>query len=352
MENTVKIDYFAVTIHDVSPEEVIENILGIALENFSLEPWGVNRYTRHYVCSEIRIYFNENSDSHMGVHIELKGQGCRQYEEFLNGNEQNWVTLVQCLFTYRVNFTRIDIANDIYDSQLSISTMRDYVKRGLCISRAVICQYHENDEIRTGEIVGETLTFGSRANQQWCVYNKLMEQESKGKKNLNMQSWIRAELRCWKEKANIIAKQIKKGRALVEIYFEAVNGHYRFISPKAKDKNKSRRPAVKWWKDYVKTEEKTMLSVKREKTTLERSINWTEHQVSRTLAKIYLAHEKAYGHKSADDYVINLLQLGLNRITESDEKEIEQYSRESQSGSYWGTKKGDLPKGNRTHKTN
>ena len=49
----------------------------------------------------------------MGVYVELKGQGCRQYEEFLNGNENNWVTLVNRLYQYQVNFTRIDIANDI-----------------------------------------------------------------------------------------------------------------------------------------------------------------------------------------------------------------------------------------------
>ena len=34
----------------------------------------------------------------MGVFIELKGQGCRQYEEFLNSNENNWIALITRLY--------------------------------------------------------------------------------------------------------------------------------------------------------------------------------------------------------------------------------------------------------------
>lgn len=111
MQNSVKIDYFAVTVKETSPEKVLEDILLMPLENFALLPWGHNKYQFHYACSEIKVYFNQKL-SNMGVYVELKGQGCRQYEEFLNGNENNWVTLVNRLYQYQVNFTRIDIANE------------------------------------------------------------------------------------------------------------------------------------------------------------------------------------------------------------------------------------------------
>lgn len=38
------------------------------------------------------------------------------------------------------------------------------------------------------------------------------------------------------KKANIIAKQLAEKRPLSAIYFEAINGHYRFVRPNAKDK--------------------------------------------------------------------------------------------------------------------
>lgn len=82
---------------------------------------------------------------------------------------------------------------------------------------------------------------------------------------------VRAELRCWQEKANIIATQIQSRKPLVAIYFEAINGHYRFVTPNAKDKNKRRRKNVKWWQEYVQTEKKTILSIKRDKPTLKQS---------------------------------------------------------------------------------
>ncbi len=44
----------------------------------------------------------------------------------------------------------------------------------------------------------------------------------------------KVELRCWQEKANLLAQQIKKGRSHKEIYFEAINGHYRFVGPRDK----------------------------------------------------------------------------------------------------------------------
>ena len=127
MDNSVRIDYFVVTIKDVPPEEVLEEILLMPQDQFALNVWGINKYQCHYACSDIKVYFNQVLDK-MGVYLELKGQGCRQYEEFMSGNANNWVALVTRLYRYRVNFTRIDIANDIYDNALLVQTLYAYCK--------------------------------------------------------------------------------------------------------------------------------------------------------------------------------------------------------------------------------
>ncbi|HGA1219539.1 TPA: replication initiation factor domain-containing protein, partial [Streptococcus suis] len=51
--NTVRIDYFAVTVKNIPPESVLTDILLIPLEDFTLNNWGINKYQRHYACSEI-----------------------------------------------------------------------------------------------------------------------------------------------------------------------------------------------------------------------------------------------------------------------------------------------------------
>lgn len=71
MDNSVRIDYFAVTVKDVSPEEVLEEILLIPQDQFALNAWGINKYQRHYACSDIKVYFNQALDN-MGVYLELK----------------------------------------------------------------------------------------------------------------------------------------------------------------------------------------------------------------------------------------------------------------------------------------
>ncbi|MTV80775.1 replication initiation factor domain-containing protein, partial [Streptococcus pneumoniae] len=110
-------------------------------------------------------------------------------------------------------------------------------------------------------------------------------------------------------------------------YFEAINGHYRFIRPNAIDSNRWRRKKVEWWVNYLGTENQTVLSITRAKTTLRESEVWTGNQVAKTLAKVYIAKYQAYDVQKAEDYIQNLLKEGLSKLTDNDEKDIEQYIR-------------------------
>lgn len=342
MDNSVMLDYLAVTIKGLAPDDVIEKILILPKDKFVLNEWGINKYQRHYAFSEIKVYFNKDWESKMGVFIELRGQGCRQYEEYMESNVNNWVTLMKRISECHSNFTRLDIANDIFDDSLSVPLIYSYCKKQLCISTAKTFDYHEKSILENGEKVGEMVTIGVRGTQQWCIYNKLLEQKLDKDLPEMPSSWTRAELRCWQEKANLLAQQIKKGRPLKEIYFEAINGHYRFVSPRDKDSNRWRRKNVKWWNDYLETQKKTVLSVKRTKATLKRSELWTEKQVSRTLGKLYVAKAESYGQEKANGYIQHLLEIGISKLTETDETDIQQYKQEQQSSAYWGIGKDDL----------
>ncbi len=76
---------------------------------------------------------------------------------------------------------------------------------------------------------------------------------------------------------------------------------------------------------------------------MKQSEQWTEKQVSKTLAKLYVAKYEATTLEGADKFLQDLLKLGLSNFTNSDEKEIDQYVREHQSSEYWGMQKDDLP---------
>ena len=46
--------------------------------------------------------------------------------------------------------------------------------------------------------------------------------------------------------------------------------------------------------------------------------------------------------KKADGYIQHLLELGISKLTETDETDIQQYKQEQQSSAYWGIRKDDL----------
>lgn len=69
----------------------------------------------------------------------------------------------------------------------------------------------------------------------------------------------------------------------------------------------------------------------REKPTLRQSEAWTDKQVSKTIAKVYMAKYEAYGIDKVEIFLQDLLRRGVEKFTDNDEKEIEQYVREQQS---------------------
>ena len=341
--NVVTLDWLAVTFKGCSPQEVIESILQMELEQFSLEKWGINKYQFHYACCDIKVYFNEKKgDENMGVFFQLSGSGCGQYEEYLNGNLNNWVELVQRCIDFHGNFTRLDIANDIYDESLNVLSMYKYSKKGLCISSAKKSTYYDTYMLDTGVTVGETIEIGKRGGdgQQFCVYNKLFEQRANGilEGTKDIESWMRAELRLFGKKAKLIANQIILKRPLADIFFESVNGHYRFVvdSDMSNDNQVRRRPMVDWWAKYIGTSEKVVLSIERRKTTMEDSKMWLDKQASKTLCKLYMAEKAVNGEEGARAYIEYLLIEGYNRFSDNDKAEIQQYVQEKKSGETWG----------------
>ncbi|EEV49700.1 replication initiation factor domain-containing protein [Enterococcus faecium] len=240
MRNVLTIDWFACTVKHLSPNKVIEELLCMEMGHFSFEGWGSNKYKFHYSCGEINVYFN--GDTHMGVFVQLKGQGCRQYSEFFEGNENNWVTLTTRFYDQRANFTRIDICHDLYCGKLKVATVYQALKNGQYVGTARIYKYHEKGKTVYGETIGETVVIGVEGSQQLAIYNKLMEQAGKSTDVCNIDEWVRVELRLWAEKANLIATQIVKKRPLRE----SIRGYYRFVVPNSKIKAKRNRPIVSW----------------------------------------------------------------------------------------------------------
>ncbi|MBY5034517.1 replication initiation factor domain-containing protein [Streptococcus gallolyticus] len=345
MNNTVTYDWVASTVKPryesstSSVKYVIENILKLDFNDFILNSYGINRYSYHYAFADIKVYFSlidvDIISEKMGVFIEMRGTGCRQYEEYMDGEGNNWTELFIRLLEENAHFTRIDIANDIYDNALEVQKLYRCSKEGLCVTRSRKGEYHESFELENGEIVGETVNFGQKGGDglQWGVYNKALEQT-----NSNLKDWVRSELRLFGQKSNEIAKLIVSREPLEEIFFEVLSAHFRFVVPsnKSNDNNRWRRPNVKWWDDYLGTKKQTKLEVERKKRTLEGTRKFIEKQSARSLAMVFESQKLAFGEEKAFDYLAKLLEEGSNKLTVSDITQIEQFAVEQNSSSDWG----------------
>lgn len=347
MNNTVTYDWLGASVKPryedatISVKFVVDKILKLDFKDFVLNSYGINRYGYHYALADIKLYFSLVDDDtiseKMGIFIEMRGSGCRQYEEYMDGKVNNWTDLFIRLLEENAHFTRIDIANDIYDNSLNVQKIYQCCKERLCVTRSRLYTYYEKGTLETGEIVGETVNIGEKGgdSQQWSIYNKALEQI-----NSDIKDWVRSELRLFGQKSNEVAKLISTRKPLEEIFFEILNNSYRFIVPsnKSNDKNRWRRPNTMWWNNYLGTEKKTRLEIKRKKRTLETARNYVEKQMSKSLAIVLEGERQAYGDDKAFDYLIKLIEDGDNKITANDRTLIRQYALEKNNSSDWGKK--------------
>ncbi len=66
--------------------------------------------------SQIKVYFNKDWESKMGVFIELRGQGAVK-EEYMESNVNNCNLMKRISECHSKSLTRLDIANDIFDDK-------------------------------------------------------------------------------------------------------------------------------------------------------------------------------------------------------------------------------------------
>ncbi|MFD1900984.1 helix-turn-helix domain-containing protein [Enterococcus termitis] len=138
-----KIDFLRVRFQINSPDLVIEKVLRMDSNAFMYKDYGFYHYTETYCFSEIFVFFNPN-DIHMGVMIELRGQGCREYELILEEYKESWSHFFWRLYQDNLfenglivdtKITRIDIALDEklspFSSNYDLYELKEKYEQGL-----------------------------------------------------------------------------------------------------------------------------------------------------------------------------------------------------------------------------
>jgi phage replication initiation protein len=247
-ENLILYDWFSVTSHKDSPEDLIA-VLGMGEVQF-IEMYGFHGYKKSLFYDGVRINFAGTEE--MGVNLEMSGQGCRVFETFGHGD---WQGLFK-LFTSdpkMYNITRIDVAYDDHTGLLDISKIARSTRKGWYVSKS-----KNNDVIYSTRktVKGTSINIGSKQSDVLIrIYDKAAERK------LIDKHWIRCELQLRRERA---LNFILLNKPIGEAFGGVINNYLRYVRPTGNDSNVRRWQTEKFWLNFVSSVEKISLYTKKD----------------------------------------------------------------------------------------
>lgn len=283
LESTLNacVDWLQVTFKDVNGLHEIYNILKLNEEDFIELDTGRYGYDSQMRFGHIAIYFNQYKNADMGIHLEMSGQGCREYEQY---NKFGFNYLIPQIFNYVINVSRLDLAVDDRFGYFKVSTLERTLKDGFVKSKFKRARSVTDIKINGGHELGKTLYFGSASSDlQIRFYDKKEEMISKGRDVEGINSWVRSELQLRRENAFNAAHMIASGVGLQDIILGILRNYISFCA-RTKDKNKSRWQLAKYWEKFLDDVAKIKIAKEMPETSIKRSLDWFENSVTPTFS--------------------------------------------------------------------
>ncbi|AQS08314.1 replication initiation factor [Clostridium saccharobutylicum] len=325
--NVCLIDYLRCSIPNSDFFTVANDVLGISFSEFAGGRKG-SPYPTYDTCISFANINLHSSDTHNNILIDMSGQACRQYEEYMCRIQGwHWYKLISFILEIKGVFSRIDLALDIFDdSSPSVKVLQDYVKRGQLSTKSHRFMEINSGTILDGKLRGFTLYIGSSP-QILRIYDKKQERMDNVGEVFNIETWVRWELELTSKKAMLVAFQISNGKPLSVIVKGILSAHYSFkTKPKNSSDlhNKNRLSTMRWWEKFLDGVESIPLKVQKEKMTLKKKKAWIEKNTVKSISMIYEAFRSVYGEEYAEIYLRELVESGKEKITEVDQTLIQQ----------------------------
>lgn len=305
------VDWLQVTFKNVARLQDIADLLGLDFKDFTEFHTGKYGYNSHLRCGNIAIYFNCGDNFHnvsdYYFHLEMTGQGCREWEE---NSSYDWVTFLGLILMLQVNITRLDLAVDDFQDHFRVKTVIDKAKRGHVRSKFKKARRIEEYDLKEGQVTGATCYFGRpQSDIQVRFYDKYLEREGKGKTiESGLNTWVRTEIQLRDKRAQTAAYELVNNIADTGKLVKGILSQYiNFLVP-SKDSNKARWKICKWWLDFLGDVEKVRLAQVAPDRTVEKVRAWVEKSVAPSLFLLVQAY------KDDPDLLAEILEEGASRF--------------------------------------
>ena len=305
--------------HDV--QHVIENILKIKMKYLVYEDFAFYGYVAKYVFSNIQIMISPEGDE-KGTLIELKGQGCREFESLLVAQGRTWFDFFVHCEKENAVYKRIDLAINDKEGILSIPYLAEKCKKRELISKFRSFQALGSGKFESEEhpsFVGTTLYIGSlKSDIYFCFYEKNMEQMmKKGTPVEETEIKNRYEIRLKNDRAYHAIQDLLIYRNVEQTVFNIINTYIVFLQVGKTKKKSSWKMDTAWEYFMGKNREKLKLTTEPKPMELSRTLLWLRRQVAPTLKMLLLIDRENHTNK------INEL-LNDTNLSRKHEKIIEQ----------------------------
>lgn len=279
-------DYVRIRFITTDPIPVIEDILQLKMEYMLHEDFAFYSYLEQYVFGDIVVMVSPDEDK--GCLLELKGKGCRQFENFLLAQQRTWFDFFIDVFRIGGVFKRIDLAINDKTGVLDIPFLAAKCHNEECVSVFRSFKNYRSGELVQGEEkldMGNTLYIGSlKSDVYFCIYQKDYEQYVKHGTSLeDTDVKNRLEIRLKNDRAYHAIVDLMSFEDAGRTAFSIINRYIRFVD---KDENK-RRSSWKVnaaWQRFLDLGEnrKISLTTKPEPYTFDKTLRWLARQVAPT----------------------------------------------------------------------
>jgi Putative phage replication protein RstA len=279
-------DYVRIRFPTDNITVIVGDVLGIKLEYMIHEDFAYYGYKEHYRFGDIMVM--TSLDLSKGILLELKGKGCRQFENFLLAQQRSWFDFFQDCLIVKAVFKRLDLAINDKNGILDIPELARKCDNEECIS-----VFRSFKNYRSGELVrqnekqdmGNTLYIGSlKSEVYFCIYEKDYEQYVKNNIPLEeAEIKNRFEIRLKNDRAMYAIEDLLTYQNAEKTVFEIINRYVRFAD-KEENKRRSLWQTNERWQCFIeKNRGELRLTTKPEPYSYERTLNWLRHQVAPTL---------------------------------------------------------------------
>ncbi len=256
-------------------------------------------YKKSLRYGHITIFYD--GAENMGCHIEMSGQGCRQYEA---GNH-SWIDLIALIQIENSKLTRLDIAIDTVDESLKLGQINYALRHGRYRSQFTKTRQTTASDMTADGLKNHSQTryFGSGSSRvMFRIYDKSAQ--------MNLDTpWLRFELQLRDERANMAADAILTRQNLGHVAVGIINQYLTFIN--RDDSNKSRCTPLPWWSAWLQHTEKLKLTTQKAKKLISEVQDYIKKQYAPTLAMI----KKAVGFPAFADFMRDVITDGNRRMT-------------------------------------